>query len=52
LVQQKALTVEKLVNILTTLTRESCLKMADKARALGKPDATVVVARVCMEVAL
>ncbi len=51
LVQQKVLTVEKLVNILTTLTRENCLSMAIKARALGKPTATVDVARVCMEVA-
>jgi len=52
LVQQKALTVEKLVNILTTLTRKNCLSMANKARALGKPTATADVARVCMEVAL
>ena len=51
LIQQKALTVEKLVNILTTLTRENCLSMANKARALGKPTATTDVARVCMEVA-
>lgn len=52
LVQQKALTVEKLVNILTTLTRENCLIMANKARALGKPEATVDVAGVCMEIAV
>jgi UDP-N-acetylglucosamine--N-acetylmuramyl-(pentapeptide) pyrophosphoryl-undecaprenol N-acetylglucosamine transferase len=51
LVQQKALTVEKLVNTLTTLTRENCLSMANKARALGKPTATTDVAGVCMEVA-
>ena len=42
---------EKLVNILSTLTRENCLSMANKARALGKPTATTDVARVCMEVA-
>lgn len=52
LVQQKALTVEKLVNILTTLTRERCLSMANKARVLGKPSATADVASVCMEVAV
>jgi len=52
LVQQKALTVEKLVNILTTLTRENCLSMANKARALGKPTATVDVANICMEMAV
>jgi UDP-N-acetylglucosamine:LPS N-acetylglucosamine transferase len=34
-----------------SLTRNSCLKMAESARALGKPDATFDVARVCMEVA-
>lgn len=52
LVQQKELSVEKLVNILMTLTRSHCLTMADKARALGKPRATADVAHVCMEVAL
>jgi UDP-N-acetylglucosamine--N-acetylmuramyl-(pentapeptide) pyrophosphoryl-undecaprenol N-acetylglucosamine transferase len=51
LVQQKELTKEKLVGILMSLTRSSCLKMAESARALGKPDATFDVARVCMEVA-
>jgi UDP-N-acetylglucosamine--N-acetylmuramyl-(pentapeptide) pyrophosphoryl-undecaprenol N-acetylglucosamine transferase len=51
LIQQKVLTVEKLVSILTTLTRENCLSMANKARALGKPTATADVAGVCMEVA-
>jgi len=51
LVQQKELTVEKLVNILMTLTRDNCLSMANKARALGKPTATIDVANVCMEVA-
>jgi UDP-N-acetylglucosamine--N-acetylmuramyl-(pentapeptide) pyrophosphoryl-undecaprenol N-acetylglucosamine transferase len=51
LVQQKLLTVEKLVNILETLTREECLRMAKNARALGKPLATADVANVCIEVA-
>ena len=51
LVKQKELTVEKLVNIMTTLTRENCLIMANKARALGKPTATADVASVCMEAA-
>jgi len=49
--QQKDLTVEKLVNILGGLTRNVCLKMAESARALGKPEATADVARICMEVA-
>ena len=51
LVQQKELTKEKLVGILRSLTRSSCLKMAEIARTLGKPEATLDVARVCMEVA-
>ena len=51
LVQQKELTKEKLVDILRSLTRSSCLKMAEIARTLGKPEATLDVARVCMEVA-
>ena len=52
LVQQRALSVEKLVKILSELSRETCLEMAERARALGKPEATADVARVCMEVAL
>lgn len=52
LVQQKALTTEKLAKILGELSREQCLDMAKKARALGKPDATADVAAICKEVAL
>ncbi len=52
LVQQKTLTVEKLVKILSGLSRKACLEMAERARALGKPEATVDVAGVCMEVAV
>ena len=52
LVQQKALTVEKLVEILSGLTRKNCLEMANRARALGKPEATIDVARICLEVAV
>lgn len=51
LVQQKDLTVHRLVEILTNLNREICLTMAQKARALGKPDATASVADVCKELA-
>ena len=50
--QQKTLTVEKLVDILAELTRNVCLKMAENARALGKPEATIDVARICLEVAV
>ncbi|OYY04781.1 MAG: UDP-N-acetylglucosamine--N-acetylmuramyl-(pentapeptide) pyrophosphoryl-undecaprenol N-acetylglucosamine transferase, partial [Mehylophilales bacterium 35-46-6] len=51
LVQQKELSVEKLAQILSKLSREQCLVMAKKARALGKPDATKSVAGVCKEIA-
>jgi len=50
--QQKTLTVEKLVKILSGLSRKVCLEMAERARALGKPEATVDVARICMGVAV
>ena len=50
--QQKTLTVEKLVKILGGLSRKVCLEMAERARALGKPEATADVARICMEVAV
>ena len=52
LVQQKELSVEKLAEILRELSREKCLDMAKRARALGKPEATADVAAICMEVAL
>lgn len=51
LVQQKDLTVNGLADILKKLNRETCLSMAQKARALGKPDATKNVAEVCKELA-
>jgi len=52
LVQQKELSAEKLAGILRELSREKCLDMARKARALGKPEATANVAAICKEVAL
>jgi UDP-N-acetylglucosamine--N-acetylmuramyl-(pentapeptide) pyrophosphoryl-undecaprenol N-acetylglucosamine transferase len=52
LVQQKALSVEILAEIISGLGREECLSMAMKAKMLGKPNATVDVAKICMEVAL
>ncbi len=51
LVQQKDLTVNSLADILKNLNRDTCLSMAQKARALGKPDATKNVAEVCKELA-
>lgn len=51
LIQQKDLTVDRLVEILKNLNRDACLQMANNARALGKPDATANVAEVCKELA-
>lgn len=49
--QQNALSVDELVNIIGKLDREQCLAMAKRARALGKPEATAKVAEICMQVA-
>ena len=51
LMPQVEFTVAKVVALLQGLTREQCLSMAIKARALGKPQATADVAKVCMELA-
>ncbi|MDP2152951.1 MAG: undecaprenyldiphospho-muramoylpentapeptide beta-N-acetylglucosaminyltransferase [Methylotenera sp.] len=51
LVQQKELSVEKLTKLLKELNREKCLEMAEKARALGKPEATADVAKICVQMA-
>jgi UDP-N-acetylglucosamine--N-acetylmuramyl-(pentapeptide) pyrophosphoryl-undecaprenol N-acetylglucosamine transferase len=50
LLPQAELTAEKL-SLLRTLSRGQLQQMAEKARALARPDATEVVAKVCMEVA-
>ena len=52
LIQQNELSVPALLKILAGLTREKLLDMAQKARALGKPEATTAVANICMEAAL
>jgi UDP-N-acetylglucosamine--N-acetylmuramyl-(pentapeptide) pyrophosphoryl-undecaprenol N-acetylglucosamine transferase len=51
LIQQTAFTVEKVVETLSQLTRESCLNMAKNARALAQPKATEAVANVCIKLA-
>jgi UDP-N-acetylglucosamine--N-acetylmuramyl-(pentapeptide) pyrophosphoryl-undecaprenol N-acetylglucosamine transferase len=48
---QPELSASALAGLLRGLTRERLLDMAEKARVLGKPDATEAVARVCMELA-
>jgi UDP-N-acetylglucosamine--N-acetylmuramyl-(pentapeptide) pyrophosphoryl-undecaprenol N-acetylglucosamine transferase len=51
LLPQKDLTASGLAAMLRSLTRESCLVMAEKARAMAKPEATATVAHACMELA-
>jgi UDP-N-acetylglucosamine--N-acetylmuramyl-(pentapeptide) pyrophosphoryl-undecaprenol N-acetylglucosamine transferase len=51
LIQQRDLDATRLANWLAGLTRATLAEMAEKARALAKPDATAQVARVCMAAA-
>ncbi len=51
LLPQGELSAKGLADLLRGLTRERLLEMAEKARALGRPDATEAVARACMELA-
>jgi UDP-N-acetylglucosamine--N-acetylmuramyl-(pentapeptide) pyrophosphoryl-undecaprenol N-acetylglucosamine transferase len=52
LIQQAEFSVALATEILSNLTREICLEMAIKAKQLAKPEATSVVAKICMEAAL
>jgi UDP-N-acetylglucosamine--N-acetylmuramyl-(pentapeptide) pyrophosphoryl-undecaprenol N-acetylglucosamine transferase len=49
--QDSTVDAAQLAKVLGDLTREKCLEMAIKARALGKPEATQTVAKICMELA-
>jgi UDP-N-acetylglucosamine--N-acetylmuramyl-(pentapeptide) pyrophosphoryl-undecaprenol N-acetylglucosamine transferase len=51
LIPQSELNPRKLADLLLEFTREKLLDMAKKARALGKPDATRIVAEHCMAAA-
>jgi UDP-N-acetylglucosamine--N-acetylmuramyl-(pentapeptide) pyrophosphoryl-undecaprenol N-acetylglucosamine transferase len=51
LIQQRDLSAQKLAQLIRSLDRAKLLDMAQKARALGKPDAARVVAERCMELA-
>jgi UDP-N-acetylglucosamine--N-acetylmuramyl-(pentapeptide) pyrophosphoryl-undecaprenol N-acetylglucosamine transferase len=51
LLPQGEFTVERVAQLLQSLTRESCLAMAERARALAKPEATETVATACMQLA-
>ncbi len=50
LLPQQELTPERLA-LIRNLTRDQLLQMAEKARALAKPDATAAVAQACMDLA-
>lgn len=52
LIQQTEFNVAKASELLSSLTRETCLEMAIKAKQLAKPEATEVVANICMEATL
>jgi UDP-N-acetylglucosamine--N-acetylmuramyl-(pentapeptide) pyrophosphoryl-undecaprenol N-acetylglucosamine transferase len=51
LLPQSELTADKLADMIRGFSRDKLADMADKARALAKPDATEVVANVCAELA-
>lgn len=51
LLPQKELLPEKLAALLKTMTRETLLAMAEKARSLAKPDATRETAEQCISLA-
>lgn len=51
LLPQQELTVERLADALRGLNRDKLLAMAQAARSLGKPDATRLVADVCIALA-
>ena len=51
LVPQRELSAERLAELIGALDRPALLKMAQNARALGKPDAARVVAQRCMGLA-
>ena len=51
LIQQRDMEVAQLAATLQTLDRPTCLMMAQKARALAKPQATQQVADICQQLA-
>ena len=51
LIPQSELTPQRLADLIKQFTREQLEKMATKARAFAKPDATGQVAKACMELA-
>jgi UDP-N-acetylglucosamine--N-acetylmuramyl-(pentapeptide) pyrophosphoryl-undecaprenol N-acetylglucosamine transferase len=52
LIPQPEFTAERIAQLLQATTRAGCLAMAEKARALAKPEATASVADACAELAV
>jgi UDP-N-acetylglucosamine--N-acetylmuramyl-(pentapeptide) pyrophosphoryl-undecaprenol N-acetylglucosamine transferase len=51
LIPQSEFTPQRLAEMLAGTTRDRLLAMAQRARTVGKPDATLAVAKACMELA-
>lgn len=51
LIPQTEFTPQRLAEVLADVTREKLLGMAQRARTVGKPEATLAVAKICMELA-
>lgn len=51
LIPQHELSARRLADLLKSASRDALLAMAEQARALGKPEATATVARICREAA-
>jgi len=51
LLPQQSLTAEGLAGLLQSLERKELAAMAERARSVAKPDATAVVAQICLETA-
>jgi UDP-N-acetylglucosamine--N-acetylmuramyl-(pentapeptide) pyrophosphoryl-undecaprenol N-acetylglucosamine transferase len=51
LIPQQELTAQRLSEVVAGLTRERLVGMAQAARAVGRPEATCAVARVCVDLA-
>ena len=51
LIRQNEFTPQRLADVLAGTTRDKLLAMAQRARTVGKPEATLAVAKVCMELA-
>lgn len=51
LMPQPLMTEDEITEVLTNITREDCIAMANNAHKLGQPNATTAVAQICEEYA-